>query len=77
MGIFKSMCGNIPGRDFLGGNFPGEIFQGGSLMVGNFPSGNFPGRSFPDTLINIILLDRTNDYYHLFKLSLSFNKRGT
>ena len=45
--MFKNMSGNIPGRNFLGGNFPGGDFPGRSLMGGNFPG----GRS-PDTIQN-------------------------
>ena len=43
----KNIGGNIPGRNFLGGNFPGGNFPGESLM-----GGSFPGGSFPDTLFN-------------------------
>ena len=42
VGMFKSMRGNIPGKNLLGGNFPGGKLLGGSLMVGNFPGGSFP-----------------------------------
>ena len=49
VGIFKSMGGSIPGRNFLGGNFPGTSFPVGSLMGGNFPGGNFLDGSSPDT----------------------------
>ena len=45
VGIFKTMGGNIPGWNFLGGIFPGENSPRGSLIDGNFPDG-----SFPDTL---------------------------
>ena len=48
MGIFKNMCGNIPGGNFRGESFPGWISPGGSLI-----GGNFPGGSFPDTKENI------------------------
>ena len=35
--MFKNMCGDIPGGNFLAENFPGE-----SLMGGNFPDESFP-----------------------------------
>ena len=50
VGIFKSMGGNIPGRNFLGWNFPGGNSPGGSLI-----GGNFSGGSFPDTVGTLIL----------------------
>ena len=33
MGLFKNMDGNIPSRNFLGGDFVGGNFQGRSYML--------------------------------------------
>ena len=65
VGIFKSMGGNIPGRNFLGWNFPGGNSPGGSLI-----GGNFSGGSFPDTVGTLILAIKNS-----WKIVLNLEKK--
>ena len=70
------MGGNIPIRNFLGGNFPGR-FSRGSLMGGNFPGGNFPGGIFlePENRVSFtslnILPKQTTEVAKIWKVTIS------